>query len=57
MYQIDRPPEILLEPCDDPDSVSLETNRDLVIYLLEFKKGYDLCAARITALRAYFGLE
>lgn len=50
------PPMQMLEPCDRPRIERLDTNGDLARLASELAYSLDVCAAKIEALRVYFGL-
>lgn len=50
-----RPPETLLEPCTIPDAGHIETNAALVELLIETAAKLKQCAARIDAIREFYG--
>jgi hypothetical protein len=52
-----KPPEAMLIRCIHPEPKQLETNRDLIYYLSELEYKFDVCAAQIDALRAFYGSE
>ena len=49
-----KPPSHLLTVCEKPNPEKMETNRDLVMYVYDLEFGFDLCAAKVDALRAFF---
>lgn len=46
----------MLEPCDRPSIDRLDTNGDLARLASELAYSLDVCAAKVEALRVYFGL-
>lgn len=51
------PPESLLEPCERPEASRMETNDDLIRFASISVLKWEQCAARINALRVFFGLD
>ena len=51
------PPTALLEPCEKPEVVKLETNEDLIHFTSLAVMQWEVCAAKIDALRVFFGLD
>lgn len=51
------PPDALLIPCERPEVSQLETNADLVKFLSLALSKYDECAAKIEALRVFYGID
>ena len=50
-----RPPEELLTPCRGPEQIELETNEDLMNLLIDTGECFNICAAKIDALRKFYG--
>lgn len=46
----------ILEPCDRPRIDRLDTNGDLARLASELAYSLDVCAARVEALRIYYGI-
>jgi hypothetical protein len=51
------PPNALLEPCEKPEVTKLETNEDLIHFTSIAVMQWEACAAKIDALRVFFGLD
>lgn len=48
------PPAYLMDSCDKPQPKGMTTNRDLLLYLYDLEFQFDVCAARIEAIRAFY---
>lgn len=51
------PPSALLSPCEPPKSGELKTNGDLIRFASTAVRAYEECAAKVAALREFYGLE
>lgn len=51
------PPESLLEPCEKPEISKLETNDDLIRFASIAVLKWEQCAAKLNALRLFFGID
>lgn len=51
------PPSALLIPCAKPKAKEIKTNEDLAMFASRLILAYESCAAQITALRVYYGLD
>lgn len=51
------PPDALLEPCEHPEVAQMTTNDDLVRFTSLTLLKWEQCAAKIDALRVFFGLD
>lgn len=51
------PPEALLQPCPRPEAKHLETNEDLIRFASDAIYKWEVCAAQISGLRVFFGLD
>ena len=50
------PPSALLTPCERPMAYAMETNQDLAYFASAALLALEKCAARIDALRIFYGL-
>lgn len=50
------PPSALLTPCERPKAYALETNQDLAHFASAALLAWEKCAARIDALRLFYGI-
>ena len=50
-----RPPDALLLPCSKPEPGDIETNGDLIHLLINTVEALDRCAAKVDAIRKYYG--
>jgi hypothetical protein len=51
------PPDALLSPCDKPEIPDLKTNDDLIKFTSLTLLKWEQCAAKVDALRVFFGLD
>ena len=51
------PPDALLQPCPKPSANRLETNEDLIKFASDAVYKWEVCAAQISGLRVFFGLD
>ena len=51
------PPDALLTPCDKPEVSRMETNDDLIRLASVAILKWEQCAAKVEALRIFFGLD
>lgn len=51
------PPDALLTPCDKPEVSKMETNDDLIRLASVAILKWEQCAAKVDALRIFFGLD
>lgn len=51
------PPDALLEPCERPEVAQMTTNDDLVRFTSLALLKWEQCAAKVEALRIFFGLD
>ncbi len=49
-----KPPQYLLISCEKPTIERMETNGDLLMYLYKLEYKFDVCAAQIDALSAFY---
>ena len=50
-----RPPDALMVPCYRPEPGNIETNGDLINLLIDTAEALDRCAAKVDAIRKYYG--
>lgn len=50
-----RPPEELLQPCRRPEPSDIEMNEDLIDLLIVTAEALSNCAAKVEAIRKYYG--
>lgn len=51
------PPTALLDPCEKPVVTQMQTNDDLIRFASLAILQWEQCAAKIEALRIFFGLD
>lgn len=52
-----RPPQVVLAACEKPKMRDVDSNRELLALLIETKDALDRCAAKVEAIRRFYGGE